>query len=339
MKDWAATNLALSSSNSAPKLQPLFNPSLIDAAAAGNIDAESPDPSILQVAAKLPVHRFDYWAAGPSTPDWALSSTKIPPELASQSQDILTGNPIPWDTWDTTAPCSHTTLFFSAAETHAIYLRAAANTRTRISHQDAVLAHLWAALIRARGLKEGEGHSIAVSIDGRRRLQEPLPPSFIGSPILNVAIPTKATATTSPADSAQDMADKAAAIRINVAKFDGDAVAALLHEMCFELGGQRRWNCFLGDYHTIVTSWVGIGFGEVVFEEGNTVKWAEPVIPPCDGVVIVGEGGVGRDDAKEGFDAKKEWWSKGVNLNVHLKSDIMKRLMEDEGIRAFSEKK
>lgn len=199
-----------------------------------------------------------------------------------------------------------------------------------------MLARLWAALIRARGLKDGEEHSIAVSIDGRRRLQKPLSPLFIGSPILNVGVTTKATVTTSPASSGRDVADKAAAIRNNVSKFDGEAVAALLHEMCFELGGQRRWNCFLGDYHTIVTSWVGIGVGEVVFEAGKKVRWAEALIPPCDGVVIVGEGGVGGGNVEEGYDTKKEWWSKGVNLTVYLRSDVMKRLMEDEGLRVFA---
>ena len=234
---------------------------------------------------------------------------------------------------------SHTTFFLSAAETHAMYLHAAANTQTRISHQDAVLAHVWAALIRARGLPEGEEHSLSVSIDGRRRLQRPLPPSFIGSPILNVGIPTRAAATTSPAGRAEDVADKAAAIRDHVAKFDGEAVAALLHEMCFELSGQRRWNCFLGDRHTIVTSWVGIGVGEVMFEEGKKVRWAEALLPPCDGVVIVGEGGIGGVDLGEGCDAKKEWWSKGVNLNVYLRCDVMRRLMEDEEFRVFADKK
>ena len=105
MKDWAATNRALlSSSESLPKLQPLFDPSLIDASAAGNIDARTSDPGILEVAAKLPVHRFDYWAsAGPSTPEWALPLMEIPPELAVQ--DVKLGKPAPFHTWDATAPC------------------------------------------------------------------------------------------------------------------------------------------------------------------------------------------------------------------------------------------
>ena len=62
--------------------------------------------------------------------------------------------------------------------------------------------------------------------------------------------------------------------------------------------------------------------------------------------MVVGEGGVGRDgndddlnnDAKEGGrETKKEWWSKGVNLNVYLRSDVMGRLMEDEGLRSFAD--
>ena len=346
MKDWAATNLALSSSRPIPKLQRLFNPSLIDESAAGNINAKIPDLSIIEAAVQLPVHRFDYWAsAGPATPKWALPATKIPAELASQSQHIKPGRPLPYRTWDATAPCSHTTFFFSAAEANAIYLHAAANAQTRISHQDALLAHLWVALIRARGLKEGEEHFFDVSIDGRRRLLKPLPPSFIGSPIFNAGVATKVlpATTSSPTSGAQDVADKAAAIRNTVARFDGDAVAALLHEMCFELGGQRRWNCFLGDYHTIVTSWVGVGVGEVVFEEGKKARWAEPLVPPCDGVVIVSEGGSGGDngndnDARGGCDTKKEWWSKGVNLSIYLRSNVMRRLMEDEGLRAFAGK-
>ena len=349
MKDWSVTNLSLSSSKPTPKLHPLLDPSLIDAAAAGNIDAKSPDPAILDAASKLPVHRYDLWAStGPATPPWAYPLPKIPPELATQSHDIKLGKPVPYHTWDPMVPCSHTTFFFSAAETHAIYLHASANTPTRISHQDALLAHLWAALIRARGLKEGEEHFLDVTIDGRRRLQKSLPASFVSSPIFNVGIVTKVSATTtttSTSNLARDLADKAATIRSAVARFDGEAVAALLHEMCFELGGQRRWNCFLGDYHTIVTSWVGVGVWDVVFEEGKRVRWAEAFIPPCDGVVIVCEGGRrgdcdhgDDDDVNGGSESKREWWSKGVNLHVYLRSDVMRRLMEDEGLRAFAEK-
>ena len=77
-----------------------------------------------------------------------------------------------------------------------------------------------------------------------------------------------------------------------------------------------------------------------MFEEGKKVRWAEPLLPSCDGVVVVGEGGIGRGDAKEGggYEIQNEWWAGGVCLNVYLRSDVMRRLMEDEGLRAFAEK-
>ena len=73
------------------------------------------------------------------------------------------------------------------------------------------------------------------------------------------------------------------------------------------------------------------------------MRWAEPLLPLCDGVVVVGEGGVGRhddldNDGKDGGrETKKEWWRKGANLNVYLRSDVMGRLMEDEGLRSFAD--
>ena len=96
----------------------------------------------------------------------------------------------------------------------------------------------------------------------------------------------------------------------------------------------------MGYNHPLVPGGVGGGVGEVVFEEGKEVRWAEAFLPLCDGVVIVDEGGSGRDDddgGEEGQETKKQWWSKGVNLHVYLRSDIMRRLMEDEGLRAFAE--
>lgn len=63
------------------------------------------------------------------------------------------------------APVSHTQFCFPFAETHAIYLRVAANTTVRTSHQDALPAHVSAALTPARGLEEGEEHVMDVSVD------------------------------------------------------------------------------------------------------------------------------------------------------------------------------
>ena len=276
---WAATNRALSTSCPLPMLDPFFNPSALDIRAAEDIDAPNFDPSTIEKARKLPLHRYDYWASAASAPQWALSSCKIPVELNIAESSLKKGFQVPWETWKEEAPVSHTNFFFSAAETHAIYLYAAAYNATRISHQDALLAHVWAALIRARGLEEGEEHFLDISVDVRRRVSPPLPSCFIGSPIVNAACPT--TASSNPSDIAKDVGQKAASIRNTIMKFDADNTASLLHEMAFELGAQRRWNCFLGDYHVIATSWIGIGIGDVVFEEGVRSLWVEALLPPC----------------------------------------------------------
>ena len=257
--DWASTHLALLSSREPPLLKPIFDPTLLDAAADGDIDKPSADASIFHKASTLSIHRYDYWAsATASCPKWALPRTKIPAELSSISTpvNVAKGPVIPWGTWDWEAPASRTTFFFSAAETQSVYHKAAAKSGVRISHQDALLAHLWSALIRARGLREGEKCFLNVTFYARRRLEKPLPPSFVGSPILNAKIGTIVAAS---ADE-EDVANKAASIRTGISTSTGEKIAAYLHEVAFELGGQRRWNCSLGDYHTIVTSWVGIGF-------------------------------------------------------------------------------
>jgi hypothetical protein len=32
----------------------------------------------------------------------------------------------------------------------------------------------------------------------------------------------------------------------------------------------------------------------------------------------------------------KEWWAKGVSLDVLVRSDVMERLVGDKGLRAFA---
>lgn len=62
-------------------------------------------------------------------------------------------------------------------------------------------------------------------------------------------------------------------------KFDADSTACLLQELAFEISARRRWNCFMRDHDVIATSWVGIGSGYVIFEEGVRSLWVEPLMP------------------------------------------------------------
>ena len=333
--DWAATNRAAASPSLPPALAPLFKPSLLDAAAAGNIDASIPESSIFAKASKLPLHRFDYWASStPACPEWALSACEIPLQLKFKKDELVMGPPIPWETWDMAAPVSHIKVFFTAAETHAIYRRAAAHTESRISHQDALLAEIWAAIIRARDLGDGKTHYMDVSIDVRRRLQPQLPTTFLGSPIINAACATSATCSTVSEHRAVDVSGKAACIRKTIQKFDAENMAALLHEMAFELGAQRRWNCFLGDEHIVTTSWIGIGLKDIVFEADVRTVWVEALLPSCEAMLQIAEGIGGflprRKLSIIECDGESKWWVDGVTVSVWLKRDVMARLIADE---------
>ena len=55
-------------------------------------------------------------------------------------------------------------------------------------------------------------------------------------------------------------------------------------------------------------------------------------MPPCDNLVQVCEGN------RKAEGEAKEWWMKGVNLSIWLRSDIMERLIKDRGLRAFAKR-
>ncbi|EJD34174.1 hypothetical protein AURDEDRAFT_131303 [Auricularia subglabra TFB-10046 SS5] len=65
-RDWAAVNLAMLAGAPAPILEPVFDPQQLDAAAAGDIDADAPDLDMVQKARALPLHRYDFWAGDAS---------------------------------------------------------------------------------------------------------------------------------------------------------------------------------------------------------------------------------------------------------------------------------
>ena len=122
--------------------------------------------------------------------------------------------------------------------------------------------------------------------------------------------------------------------------FDPESTAALLHEMAFELGAQRRWNCFLGDQHVIATSWVGIGLRDVVFEPDSDPEWVEAVLPSCDGLLQIMEGTGELEHKEQGLaaasSANEGWWTKGVTTSIFLRNDVMAKLVADKALRKFA---
>ncbi|OBZ71132.1 Spermidine hydroxycinnamoyl transferase [Grifola frondosa] len=250
VKDWAAVNRALLCGAPLPSLSPVFEPQLLDGAAAGNIDAVEPDPAFIRISRSLPMHKYDLWASAQGCPSFMVSETRIPPEVDISSIGQL-GKPLPWSEWDVAAPIAHYLLYFSADEVQRIREEvSSSSSTTRVSRLDALLSHVWALIIRARGLeRDTQAAHLAVTIGLRNRLSPPLAQTFVGSPIVLARV------TLTCEEITQSPGAAAVAIRSAVVQFDSSTLPALLHDVAFEVSAQRFWRAFMGRRNTIVTSW------------------------------------------------------------------------------------
>lgn len=159
MHDWSRVNRAMAVGSAIPTLSPVFQPSLLDSLAAGDIDAPQPDMPIVHRVRRLPMHRYDWFASGtPRCPPFFIPFTRPPPELdINRDAAHMRGVPIPWEEWDLSVPVRHTIFHFSAFEIRKMYTDASATTEgVKLSKLDALLAHVWACILRARQLEEGE---------------------------------------------------------------------------------------------------------------------------------------------------------------------------------------
>ncbi|KAJ6460759.1 transferase family-domain-containing protein [Mycena vitilis] len=313
--DWAVVNRALVQNLPLPALAPSFSPAALDQAAAGDIDAASPDPQILKIARKLLIHRYDWWASADGCPPGALESTKVPPHLASLT-NIELGQPIPWR--DLQGPVANFLLYFSAAELTRIRA-AAASPGQPISHFDALQAHLWSVLIRARAPNSpGEQFHFNVALGVRDRVTPPLGAHALGSPIVVGRVSGTARCS---------LPQLARTIREMVGDFTPERVGALLHEMAFDLDLRRMWAWFIGRRNTLVTSWLRHGVYEVDFGGGRP-RFVHGVLPAMDGIIQVME-------AMPRCSAAGSWHQAGASVSLMLTREIIQKMLKDPVLRKY----
>jgi hypothetical protein len=321
VQGWAAACRATTIETDLPTMKPIFEPQMLDRCAAGDINAPHADPKLIAQANALSCHRYDWWISreGCSFP----KSTEIPDELKNTVHDAP-GTKLEWSEWDLTAPVLHYVLHFTGLEIEAMW-KAASKLATAVSRQDALLAHVSSCIYRARLLTEDDDPVyIDYTLGLRSRVSPKLLQSFVGSPLMIAAISASGRDA-----SATDSAALALNIRSTVAKFTPENVAAHLHAKLYEQSPQRLWQTFLGKRHLLVTSWIHTRMYDIDFGCGSP-RYVEAVMPQIDGLVQLME--AAPIDRNEG----KHWAADGVDVQLHLTTETMLRLLDDPLLRKYS---
>lgn len=274
-----------------------FDPALLDRHA-GIVSATGQPPKAerLALARSLPMHRYDWWDAdAPGIPAWARKEALAtrPDAQVLAGVPLTPATPPPWATWNAGAEVDHVQIRVTADEVRRLKEAAQAGLPAGafVSRLDALIAHLWVAINRARGLQDMEDEQVYlnVSIGLRSRVSPPLPDVFAGSPLLLGHIGRTGADVCSPSS----LGTIALELRNMMAKFTPEAVGAYLHDAAHEISPQRLWQAFLGSRHTGVTSWTKSGVHEVDFGAGR-LRYVQARMPRLDGqlqIMDLGETG------------------------------------------------
>ncbi|KAF2998566.1 hypothetical protein E8E13_005756 [Curvularia kusanoi] len=317
VRDWASVSKAMLEETSIPVLTPVFDPLGLDGCAAGDINADGPDSALLHDAAALPMHRYDWWAP-PAHP---------PPPFPADLP--LAGKPLPWAEWDTKASVDQYTIHFDQMQVDYLWRMAMQvdpeeSSGLKISKHDALLAHVWSCVVRARNLQDDSGLVHCDLTLGTRPAFQ-LTDSFIGSPVimLNISLPAlQVSARASVKAIANSI--RQALTTVNDAK----QLGAHLHSVAYEKSPQRIWQAFLGQRHVLVTTWARAGIYEVDFGLRSRIRYADGVVPCLDGCILINEGPPSDRDPGLGT-AKRGWTDDGVDITLPLRSEDMQRLLKD----------
>ncbi|KAF3805694.1 hypothetical protein GCG54_00005056 [Colletotrichum gloeosporioides] len=323
VKDWASVSRAVVKGLEAPVPAPVFEPARLDNLAAGNINAEEPDPAIIRRTERLPLHRYDWWAA-PGKPPTPFLDAARPVSPA--------GKPMPWAEWDLKAPVSDYTIHLNTKQVDFLWKEATKGTEgdgPRISKHDAVLAHVWSCIIRARQLGKDDGHVHCDLVLGVRSAFK-LSADFMGSPIImmNVELPGSEVCYQQPGNATEAIGAIAGKVRATISKISSPVnLADHLHSATYEKSPQRIWQAFLGRRHILVTTWARAGLYDVGFGLGSSIRYADGVVPNLDGNILIKEAPPSSGEFLSG--SRPSWTDSGVDVSVHICTEDMDRLLED----------
>ncbi|KAM0254424.1 hypothetical protein ACHAQJ_006828 [Trichoderma viride] len=303
---------------------PIFEPNLLDSRAAGDIDAHGGDPELVSKAHSLPLLRHDWWdttAGNQATLSQPTINSKPKDAALLQRAMLSPAYPPPWDSWDFSNSVTTALIHFTGDELERLKKSATETiTMTRVSRLDALLAHVWASINRARLplLKNDDEVFLEFTLGVRARVSPGLPDTFVGSPLVLTHISTHMS---DAAVSDTKIGSIASQIRTCLDRFTPEAVAAILHDEAHEVAPQRLWRAFLGTKHTLVTSWARLGVYDVDFVgSGLRPRYVHAIMSPLDGLVCVMDSGT--------LDG-------GLDVSLSLESETLQRFLKDGTLRGF----
>ncbi|KAM0361228.1 hypothetical protein ACHAO7_007469 [Fusarium culmorum] len=311
LKDWASVSQSDLRGESNIHLAPVFDPTLVDKLAAGDINAQHADKTLKEQAKSLPMHRYDWWAPG-SAPPWPF---KIPKPFDKPDLESV-GNAMPWAEWDITSQISKSVFHFTKEQVATLWKKANEGSQQRLSQHDAVLAHIWSCIARARGL-ENDKDSFHCDLVYGVRPSFQLDNKFLGSPIvmMNIELPASQVCDRS------NSTEVATQVRNTLKTISNPYnLSAHLHALTYEKSPQRIWQAFLGRRHVLVTTWARAGVYGIDFGLGSNCVYAEGVVPEMDGIVLIKEAP---------GPLSKHWTDNGVDISVYIRADDMDRLVRD----------
>ncbi|KAL6153855.1 hypothetical protein ACJQWK_02047 [Exserohilum turcicum] len=323
VKDWASVSSAVIKGLAVPVLTPVFEPARLDSLAAGDINAEEPDPAIIRRTERLPLHRYDWWAAPGKPPAPFLDAAK----LLSPA-----GKPMPWAEWDLKAPVSDYTIHLTTTQVDFLLNEAtkgADGHGPRISKHDAVLAHIWSCVVRARQLGKDNGSVHCNLVLGVRSVFK-LGEYFLGSPIImmNVELPGSEVGYEQSSTATVAMGPIARKIRHTISTVSDPAnLADHLHSAAYEKSPQRIWQAFLGRRHILVTTWARAGIYDVDFGLGSRIRYAYGIVPNLDGDILIKEAPPSSGEFLSA--SRPSWTDSGVDISIHICTEDMERLLMD----------
>ncbi|EMD67086.1 hypothetical protein GGP41_007019 [Bipolaris sorokiniana] len=313
---WASNSRAMVSKMPFPASSSFFQPDLLDGCAAGDINASEANPTIMEDALALPLHRYDWWAPPMKAP--SPFPVGLPPA----------GKSLPWAEWNTEAKVEQYTIHFSQKQIEFLWHSATQDSSitpsgSKISKHDALLAHIWSCVVRARGLQEDQGPVHCDLVLGTRPVLN-LDAGFIGSPtmMLNIESTASQVATTSFGQTAQRIRETLTTVN------DAQRLAAHLHSIAYEKSPQRIWQGFLGQRHIMVTTWARAGIYKVDFGFGSLIRYADGIVPCLDGCILINDAPP-MDSTLSSNTCPRTWTDNGVDVTLPLLPKDMKHLLQD----------